>query len=440
MNNKKDLLKELKNTHHKIVDLITSLSEEQLTIPYHPGVNPPLWELGHSSFFYEVFILKAQAKNDVVQTPSFDPEMDDIWDSFNIDHEDRWQKGLIPGKVQTLYYVNVIHKAILAHIEDNELTQEDLYLYKYAIFHQKMHIESLVWARQTSSYAQYLSKTDTKTDIKTAIPTTSSISGDAIIPTGKYLIGMPEESDDYAGKDFAFDNEKPWFEVELAEFHISKTLVSNKEFIAFIDAGGYENPSYWSFGGKKWLKNSQAKHPVYWKQEQGQWLERFFDQWQTVIDEFPVIHVCFWEVEAYCQWLGRRLPTEYEWEVAALGNAINKKHHSLPWGNTMDHNKVDMDATHMARIPVTAYSESDSPFGCRQMIGTVWEWTSSQYLPYDGFTMDMYAYMSTLQFGYHKTTKGGSCATSSNLIRGSYRQAYYPDRNDVYVGFRTCAL
>ena len=117
----------------------------------------------------------------------------------------------------------------------------------------------------------------------------------------------------------------------------------------------------------------------------------------------------------------------------------------FPWGNTpatnkMDSKKVDMDGIHMTQIPVTAFPEGDSPFGCRQMLGTVWEWTSSQYLPYDGFTMDMYVYMSTLQFGYHKTTKGGSCATSSTLIRGSYRQAYFPSRSDVFVGFRTCAL
>ena len=94
----------------------------------------------------------------------------------------------------------------------------------------------------------------------------------------------------------------------------------------------------------------------------------------------------------------------------------------------------------MAQNPVFDFPEGDSPFGCRQMTGTVWEWTSDQFLPYDGFKVDMYPFMSTLQFGDHKVTKGGGCATSSCLIRGTYRQAYLPQRNDVYTGFRTCAL
>ena len=169
-------------------------------------------------------------------------------------------------------------------------------------------------------------------------------------------------------------------------------------------------------------------------------MERQFDQWKPLVSEFPVMHISYWEAEAFCRWAGRRLPTEHEWEVAALGNINGQKTRKFPWGDTMDASKVDMDGLHMANIPVTAYPEGDSPFGCRQMLGTAWEWTSSQYLPYDGFAVDMYPFMSTLQFGYHKTTKGGSCATSSILIRGSYRQAYLPNRTDAYVGFRTCAL
>jgi iron(II)-dependent oxidoreductase len=99
-----------------------------------------------------------------------------------------------------------------------------------------------------------------------------------------------------------------------------------------------------------------------------------------------------------------------------------------------------MDARTMARNPVSDYPAGDSPFGCRQMIGSVWEWTTNDFLPYDGFKVDMYPFMSTLQFATHKVTKGGGCATSSNLIRGTYRQAYLPFRSDVYTGFRTCAI
>jgi iron(II)-dependent oxidoreductase len=275
--------------------------------------------------------------------------------------------------------------------------------------------------------------------------------GDAHIPAGIYRMGMPDNSDDFANTGFAFDAEKPGCDIEIKAFNISKTLVSNEEYQQFIEAGGYENPDYWSWSGKKWLQKqhniaippaeqfSPAQHPKYWRNQDGQWQTRFFDQWQTLIPEHPVMHVTYWEAEAFCNWAGRRLPTEYEWEAAALGNQINQPHKRFPWGDSMDPSNVNMDAQYLGQIPVTALAAGDSPFGCRQMLGTAWEWTSSQFLPYDGFKVDMYPFMSTLQFGYHKVCKGGSGATSSILIRGSYRQAYLPERNDVYVGFRTCA-
>ena len=149
MNDKQSLIKELNNTQLKLVGLVDSLTDDELAIAYHPGVNPPLWEIGHAAAFYEEFILKA-----LDQAESFDPSMDDIWDSFNIDHTDRWIAGMIPSKTNTLGYVNEIHQRILTRIDSNELTQADLYLYKYAIFHQNMHIESLIWARQTLGYAK----------------------------------------------------------------------------------------------------------------------------------------------------------------------------------------------------------------------------------------------------------------------------------------------
>ena len=443
MNNKDDLIHELNNTQQKIIALINTLSDDELNIPYHPGVNPPLWEVGHAAFFFEVFILKALDKAE-----SYNPAMDDIWDSFNIDHEDRWKPGVVPSRKETLDYVEQIYQRILARIKNRELTQDELYLYKYAIFHQNMHIESLIWARQTVAYSGMESAATAS-----SVPADKAMApGDADIPAGRYVIGMPAGTESFATDDFAFDNEKPRFEIDMDAFSISKTLVSNQEFLAFVEDGGYDNEQFWSWGGKKWLGTelntaippdkhmTLPKHPLYWKQENGHWLERHFDQWLPLVPDHPVMHISFWEAEAFCNWAGRRLPTEYEWEVAALNNRKGQPFKKFPWGDSMDADKVDMNGIHMARVPVSAFPEGESDFGCRQMLGTAWEWTSSQYLPYDGFAIDMYPFMSVLQFGYHKTTKGGSCATSSILIRGTYRQAYLPDRADVFVGFRTCAL
>lgn len=442
---KATLLTELEHTRKRTRALITSLPEASLEVPYHPGVNPPLWEMGHAAFFYEVFVF-----NLLDGTPSYNPAMDDLWDSFHVDHRDRWRRDLFPGRDETLAYFDTIYERMAERIATTPLSDRDLYLYRYAIFHQNMHIESLIWCRQTVGYPAPPGVTGERS------APGEGVAGDAVVPAGRWLIGMPGESAAFATGDFAFDNEKPRFEVELPSFAISRVPVSNREFQAFVEDDGYRRTEFWSFGGRKWLQTETdvalvhgcrepvltvPKHPLYWRWHDEQWQERVFDRWQPLKPDAPVTHVSYWEAEAWCAWAGRRLPTEHEWEVAALGNRPGEPFRRFPWGDegpTPEH--ADMDGRAMAQQPVWDYPAGDSAFGCRQMIGGVWEWTSSQFFPYDGFRIDMYPFMSTLQFGDHKVTRGGSCATSSSLIRGTYRQAYLPLRNDVYTGFRSCAL
>lgn len=446
---KAELLAELALTRKRTRELITSLTEQQLDVPYHPGVNPPLWEMGHAAFFYEVFVF-----NLLDGDTSFDPAMDDLWDSFHIDHQDRWCRDLFPGLEKTLAYFDHVYAKMAERIERKPLTGRELYLCRYAIFHQNMHIESLVWCRQTVGYPSPPGANFDRPAL--AESPDEFLEDDAVVPAGNWLIGMPGDSAQYATEDFAFDSEKPRHSVSLDEFAISRCLVSNKQFMVFVEDGGYRKPELWSFGGRKWLRTETdmalvhreseplmmtPRHPLYWRWHDGQWQERLFDQWQPMNPDAPVTHVSYWEAEAYCRWAGRRLPTEQEWEVAALGNREGEPFQRYPWGSDLAESiHADMNASGMAQNPVTDYPAGDSPFGCRQMIGTVWEWTSSQFFPYDGFCIDMYPFMSTLQFGDHKVSRGGSCATSSSLIRGTYRQAYLPERNDVYTGFRTCAL
>ncbi|WP_250637459.1 DinB family protein [Marinobacter salinus] len=254
---REDLLAELEHTRQRTRQLITSLSEAQLDVPYHPGVNPPLWEMGHAAFFYEVFVF-----NLLDGAPSFDPAMDDLWDSFHIEHRDRWNRDLFPGRVETLDYFDTIYDRVAERIRVQPLTDQALYLYRYAIFHQNMHIESLIWCRQTVGYAAPPGMTRERSS-----PGTPA-SGDTVIPAGRWLIGMPGESESFATKDFAFDNEKPGFEVDLESFAISRQLVTNREYLAFVDDGGYRRPELWSFGGGSgwrqkwtWLWYMAARNP-----------------------------------------------------------------------------------------------------------------------------------------------------------------------------------
>jgi iron(II)-dependent oxidoreductase len=428
MNTKTELLEELDRTDRRTLELLDSLDDEQLNVPYEPGINPPVWELGHAAFFYEYFVLRA-----LDHTGPAMPGYDEIWDSFEIKHSDRWKEGVVPNKATTLDYYRRTIDSVRKRIEERDLTPTDHYLYKYSIFHQHMHIESMIWSRQTLGYA---SPPGSNVPREGAV-SDAMAAGDAQVAGGSYTIGLPADSEQRATTHFGFDNEKPQFEMEIGSFKISKTLVSNREFLEFVEDAGYENPELWSCGGRQWLATCRRIQPRYWTQSSdGSWLHQRFDRQQDLPLDVPVMHVTFWEAEAFARWAGRRLSTEFEWEAAARG-ADGRLY---PWGSEPDGSSVDMDGTSLGLLPVTALQDGAAPSGCLQMIGTAWEWTTSQFLPYNGYCVDMYPYMSTLQFGDHKVARGGSCATSSCLIRNTYRQAYQPFRDDVFTGFRTCAL
>ena len=414
-----ELLRDLDETDRRMRELLSDLDEQQLNVPCEAGINPPIWEMGHAAFFYELFLLR-ELGDSTARMPGYD----EIWDSFQIAHRQRWQAGVVPDVQTTRDYYSRVLDEVRARLVAADPSPRERYLCRYGIGHQNMHLESMIWCRQTVGYAAPRSAT------ADAPPPGEPVSGDVKIAGGRYPVGMPTDGP------FSFDNERPGFAAELAPFSIAKTLVTNREFLAFVEAGGYADDSLWSFRGRAWLMEDSPRSPLYWRRDDSDgWQARRFDRWEPLALDAPVLHVNCWEAEAFCAWTGRRLPTEHEWEAAARG----PEGRMYPWGDTMDAARVDMDAHHLGSGAVTCLPDGASAGGCLQMIGTAWEWTSNQFLPYDGFAVDMYPFMSTLQFGDHRTTKGGSCATSSCLIRNSYRQAYLPQRRDAFTGFRTCA-
>jgi iron(II)-dependent oxidoreductase len=247
---------------------------------------------------------------------------------------------------------------------------------------------------------------------------------------------------------FVFDNEQWAHEVGIAGFAISKTALTNGEFKNFVEDAGYRRSELWTLEGWQWRSSARAEHPVYWRRDgSGRWLRRNFDKWVPLEERLPVIHVNWYEADAYCRWAGRRLPTEAEWELAASGELTtepqgNKAHkRAFPWGaEPPTPERANLDWRAMGCVPVDALPAGDSAFGCRQMIGNVWEWTATDFGPYPGFAPGPYKEYSQPWFGDHKVLRGGCWVTRSRLIRNAYRNFYKPDRQDVWAGFRTCAL
>ncbi len=224
MNTKEELRRELDKTNCRTLALIEDLSDSQLDVPYHRGINPPLWELGHSAFFYEYFLLRELGKAD----PRM-PGYDEIWDSFEIQHRNRWQRGVMPDKATTFDFYHRVLDEVRKRLDAASLDPREHYLCHYCIAHQNMHIESLIWARQTLGYPAPRSMTNASPP-----PPSSGITGDLQVSGGRYPIGMPTNSAALAGHEFSFDNERPGFATEIEPFSISKTLVSYREFLAFF--------------------------------------------------------------------------------------------------------------------------------------------------------------------------------------------------------------
>jgi iron(II)-dependent oxidoreductase len=220
--------------------------------------------------------------------------------------------------------------------------------------------------------------------------------------------------------------------------------VTQAEFAAFVDDGGYRQEELWSEDGWQWRQSINAEHPLHWQREaSGRWLRRHFNQWVPLEPHRAVIHVNWYEADAYCRWAGRRLPTEAEWEVTAAtepdGHGLSRRKRRFPWGDeppTPEHANLNWHG--MGCVDVGAFPAGDSAFGCRQMIGNVWEWTSTDFLPYPGFVVDPYKEYSEPWFGDHKVLRGGTWTTRSRLLRNTWRNFYKPHRRDVWAGFRTC--
>jgi iron(II)-dependent oxidoreductase len=215
---------------------------------------------------------------------------------------------------------------------------------------------------------------------------------------------------------------------------MARAAVSQGEFRTFVEDSGYSREECWSTSGWQWRLEFNVQGPLYWRREGKNFSRRVFDSWVPLEEHQAMVHVSWYEAEAYCRWAGRRLPTEAEWEFAAGG--LEKRRY--PWGDEPDAQRANLDGRWGGPLSVNALPQGETPEGCRQMMGNVWEWTASDFMAYPGFVPDPYSEYSEPWFGDHKVLRGGCWATRFRLLRNTLRNFYTPDRRDVWTGFRTC--
>ncbi len=405
-----------------------ALSGEQLLGPRLASVNPPLWEIAHVAWFQEHWCLRHRAGE--TAAPSIIGNADAMYNSALAAHDTRWDLPLLAFDAVRRYLDDILQRVL----ERLTLDPDDLalrYFCELSAAHEEMHNEAFTSTRQTLGYAGL--HPDQAVAARGA-----PCQGDAAVAGGDFMLGAP------CGGQFVFDNEKWAHRVPLQPFSIARTAVTNDEFCAFVDAGGYGRREFWCADGWRWRDSAGAAAPVYWIKEGGLWLSRVYANVEPLAPHAAVLHVNWYEADAWCRWAGRRLPTEAEWEQAAgtwPGNAhgVDGKR-TYPWGEqspAAEH--ANLYGVRNAVAPVSAFVAGDSAWGCRQMVGNVWEWTADCFSPYPGYARDQYAEYSEPWFGNHKVLRGGCFATSAALLRNTWRNFYTPDRRDVFAGFRSCA-
>ena len=422
------LVQRLRAARERTLLLASDLTGSQLLGPRLAIVNPPLWEIAHVAWFQEYWCLRYRSEDDIA--PSMISAADALYDSARVPHDTRWDLPLLPFDAVLLYLGDVLER-VLERLQRESASLPLRYLAELAAAHEEMHCEAFTYTRQTLGYASPHRGAAT-------LPTGDNCPGDAAIGGGEFMLGAPH------GENFVFDNEKWQHPVALKPYKIARTAVTNGEFAGFVDCGGYRQREFWCAEGWRWRESAGAEAPVYWTREGGQWQQRVYNRVQRLSLDAAVIHVNWYEADAWCRWAGRRLPTEAEWEQAAAmsptGSRGGEGKRTYPWGEQMPGaTRANLYGSCGAVAPVAAFAAGDSAWGCRQMMGNAWEWTADWFNPYPEFERDPYKEYSEPWFGNHKVLRGGCYATSAALLRNTWRNFYTPDRRDVFAGFRTCA-
>ena len=304
----------LSDTRARTLALVEDLTDEQLVVQYAPNVNPFLWELGHVAFFYDAFV-RGFCRG---ETPLLE-RAPRLYDSFRIDHADRWGLAL-PSRAATLDYMARVAEAVADGVGSQEC-ERTRYCVELAMRHEDMHCEAFVYMRNFLGYRAPGFAAE-------ATVAAGPWPGDVDVPAMTFALGADPE-----GFEFAFDNEKWAHPVEVEAFSIARAPVTNAEFAAFVADGGYEREELWSFPGWVWRVKEGVQLPSGWSWCDGEFRLRCFADDGALSPHHPVTHVSYYEAEAFCRWAGRRLPSEVEWEVAACFDPARGRKTRYPWGD-----------------------------------------------------------------------------------------------------------
>ncbi|MEU1055950.1 ergothioneine biosynthesis protein EgtB [Streptomyces sp. NPDC005876] len=395
-----------------------------LTAQHSPLMSPLVWDLAHIGNQEEQWLLRAVAGQEAIR-----PEIDSLYDAFEHPRAERSELPLLPPEEARRYAADVRGRVLdvleRTAFHGSRLTEAG-FAFGMVAQHEQQHDETMLITHQLRKGPRAL----VAPDPDPAPPFTGP--AEVLVPGGPFTMGTSTEP-------WALDNERPAHRREVAPFRIDTTPVTNGAYQAFIDDGGYRDPRWWAPEGWAHIRRNSISAPLFWRRDGGQWLRRRFGVTEAVPPDEPVMHVCWYEADAYARWAGRRLPTEAEWEKAARHDPATGRSTRYPWGDAdpgPEH--ANLGQRHLRPAPAGSFPAGRSPLGVRQLIGDVWEWTASDLAPYPGFRAFPYREYSEVFFGpEYKVLRGGSFAVDAVACRGTFRNWDYPVRRQIFSGFRT---
>jgi len=421
------LADDLARARGRTMTLTSAVDDPDLVRQHSPLMSPLVWDLAHIGNQEELWLLRR-----LDGRPGLLPDgIDDLYDAFRHARHDRPALPLL-NPDQSRHYVREVRARVdelLAKLPldgPNPLSHNG-FAFAMIAQHEQQHVETMLATHQLRAGEPVLSA-----PAAPVAPQAPTLPVEVLIPAGEFRMGTDLDP-------WALDNERPAHLVRVGAFWLDTTPVTNAAYAEFVAAGGYRDPRWWEPAGWTHVQEAGLTAPQFWVPDGGAWLVRRFGHTPALRPDEPVQHVCWYEADAYARWRGRRLPTEAEWEKAARLDPATGRSRRYPWGDSdPDPTRANLGGRHLGPAGVGAFPEGASTAGVHQLIGDVWEWTSSDFLGYPGFRAFPYREYSEVFFGgTYKVLRGGSWAVDPVACRGTFRNWDLPIRRQIFAGFRT---
>ena len=421
-----ELVVALDAARDRFLAILEPFDEPVLRRQHDVLMSPLLWDLAHVANYEDLWLVRALG-GEPTRTG-----LDDLYDAFKQPRSAREALPLL-DLASARAYGDAVRAQALDLLDGADLTDEgpvrltrNGFVHRMVAQHEHQHAETLLAAIQLLPPDEGHVLTSRPAPLAKVTPP-----AEVLVPGGPFLMGSADPG--------SLDNERPVHEVEVAPFWMDAAPVTNGQHRRFVEDGGYDDPQWWGDLGWRWRQEAGLVAPQFWSRDGEGWTRLRFGNVEPLPDDEPVQHVSWHEADAYARWAGRRLPTEAEWEKAAVFDPDTGESRRWPWGDApVTSERANVGQRHLGPAPVGAYPDGVSAVGCHQMVGDVWEWTASDFRAYPGFEWYPYAEYSAVFYGpEHKVLRGSSWATDPSVGRSTFRNWDFPIRRQIFAGFRT---